>query len=125
MPTPRSTVLLIDADTEILKLMELVFAEENIDVITSRDPARGLALLARRTVHCVLLDVHFAHAPECLGFLAALRARPETSAIPVLVTSALTGPEVVAQVLGLGARKFIPKPFYPEEILREVRSACA
>jgi len=122
---PCPTVLLIDGDPDILKLMEYVFSDEDMDLLTCRTPEQGLAVLTGRTVNCVLLDVHFARTPECLGFLRALRSLPATSGVPVLVTSTMTGPEVVSQVLGLGARKFIPKPFYPGEILREVRSACA
>jgi DNA-binding response OmpR family regulator len=117
--------LLIDADPDVLRLMTSVFAEDETELVTCQTPQQGLALLMSREVKCVLLDVSFAHTPECLGFLGALRSLPDTTATPVIVTSAMTGPEVIRQVLGLGARKFIPKPFLPSEILREVRSLCA
>jgi DNA-binding response OmpR family regulator len=116
--------LLIDADPDVLRLMAYVFVREEAELVTCQTPEQGLALLMSRHVNCVLLDVDFAHTPQCLGFLGPLRSRPATAAIPVLVTSAMSSPEVVREVLGLGARKFIPKPFLPAEILREVRSVC-
>lgn len=118
---PRPTVLLIDEDPDILKLMEYAFADENLDLICCRTPEDGLEHLAAREVQCILLDIHFARTPECLGFLGALRRLHGEGAPPTLVTSALTVPEVARQVLDLGARKFIPKPFYPREILDEIR----
>ncbi|MBI5014914.1 MAG: response regulator [Deltaproteobacteria bacterium] len=119
----RPTVLLIDFDPDILKLMEYVFEGEDLELITCRTPEEGLRILSARRVGCLLLDVHFAHTPECFGLLDALRALPDGPNLPVLVTSAMQEVEISRRVLALGARKFIPKPFYPGEILDEIREA--
>ena len=121
-PSCRPRVLLVDDDPDILKLMEYSFADEEFDLVTCRSPEEGLRQVIDRGVDCVLLDIHYAHAPECFGFLTAMRSLSGQAGVPVLVTSAMTGPEVVRQALGLGARKFIPKPFFPGEILQEIRS---
>ncbi|GAB4266883.1 MAG: hypothetical protein Kow0092_19970 [Deferrisomatales bacterium] len=122
--TTRPAVLLIDDDPDILKLMELVFEDAGMNLVTCRSPEEGLRILAEREISCVVIDIHFAHTPGCLGFLTAKRSLEGKREIPVLATSAMTGQEVVRQVLDLGARKFIPKPFYPREILREIRAVC-
>lgn len=124
-PHARPTVLLIDGDPDILQLMAFAFAGEGLDLVLCQSPEDGLVRLTAQPVDCVLLDVHFARTPEALGFLSALRHLRGSAAPPVLVTSAMTGAEVVRQVLELGARKFIPKPFYPREILREIRALVA
>lgn len=116
------TVLLIDDDPDILKLMEYVFEDEDVQLLTCRTPEEGLRVLSGRPVGCLLLDIHFAHTPECFGLLDALRALPGGPELPVLVTSAMHEEEIARRVLALGARKFIPKPFYPGEILQEVRA---
>lgn len=118
----RPTVLLIDDDPDILKLMEYSFADEGFDLVTCRSPEEGLRQVIDRRVDCVLLDIHYAHTPECFGFLNAMRTLSGQAEVPVIATSAMTGPEVVRRVLGLGARKFIPKPFYPGQVLQEIRS---
>lgn len=122
VPAARPTVLLIDEDPDILKLLQCAFADENLDLICCRTPEDGLAHLAVSEVRCILLDIHFARTLECLGFLGAVGRLYGRAAPPTLVTSATTGHEIVRQVLDLGARKFIPKPFYPREILEEIRT---
>lgn len=122
-PSSRPIVLLIDDDPDILHLMAYSFADEGFDLITCRTPEEGLRAAVEKGVDCVLLDIHYAHTPECLGFLSAIRSLPGQHRIPVFATSAMTGQEVVRQVLALGARKFIPKPFYPGQVLQEIRSA--
>jgi CheY-like chemotaxis protein len=117
----RPTVLLIDDDPDILKLMEYVLEGEDLRLLTCRTPEEGLRILEGQPVGCLLLDIHFAHTPECFGLLDALRALPGGPALPVLVTSAMQEAEVAGRVLALGARKFIPKPFYPGQILQEIR----
>lgn len=125
MAAARPTLLLIDRDPDILSLMELVFRRQDYRLLTTPSPEEGLRLLGERRVDCVLIDIHFAHTPECFGFLCALARLGENGRIPVLATSAMTSQELVEHVLDLGVRKFIPKPFYPGEILDEVRSATA
>lgn len=117
------TLLLIDDDPDILKLMEYVFADEELELLTCRTPDEGLRILAHHKVDCLLLDVPFSRTPECFGLLYALRTLPGGGRIPVLVTSAMQEADVAGRVLALGARKFIPKPFYPGEVLAEVRAA--
>jgi len=121
----RPSVLLIDEDPDILELMAFAFADEDLDLVLCKNPEEGLHKLTAQHFDCVLLDVHFAHTPESLGFLDALRHLPGTTPPPVLVTSAMTGADVARQVIDLGARKFIPKPFYPTEVLREIRALVA
>ncbi len=119
----RPTLLLIDDDPDILNLLRFTFAEEPLDLVTCRTPEEGLAVLAERAVHCVLLDVSVARTPECYGLLAALRKNPVQ--VPVVATSAMTSHVMVRHVLDLGARTFLPKPYYPRDLVREVRAAVA
>lgn len=121
----RPTVLLVDDGPDLLELLECALTQEGFALITCRSPEAGLRRLAGGDVQCVLLNVPFGRTPECLGFLSALRALQGAAAPPILVTSAAAAPEVADQVLDLGASKFIPKPSYPREIVREVRALVA
>ncbi len=117
------TVLLIDSDPDVLKLMEYAFKNEGLAVIPCREVDRALVHVRSGEVDCVVMDFHHARTPECVRFLKELRAVSRNGGPPVLVTSATLPTETARQVLELGARKFIPKPFYPSEVLREVRAA--
>lgn len=123
--TPRPTVLFIDDDRDILKLMDYVFSDEPMELITRRTPEEGLRVLTQRSVDCVFLDIHFARAPEGFGFMAAMRSLGDTPAIPCLVTSAMDAREVEGRAIALGARKFIPKPFFPAEVVDEIRTVLS
>ena len=121
----RPTVLFIDDDSDILKLMDYVFSHEPMELITRRSPEEGLRVISQRPVDCVFLDIHFARAPEGFGFMAALRSVSGDQPIPCLVTSAMDAREVETRAMALGARKFIPKPFFPAEVIDEIRTAVA
>ncbi len=117
------TVLLIDSDPDILKLMEYAFETEGIEIIPCTEATEALRHVADGKVDCAVVDLHHARTPECLGFLNAVRSLPMGRDLPVLVTSTTLHAETLEQALALGARKVIPKPFYPSEVLREVRAA--
>ena len=119
----RPAVLFIDGDSDILKLMGYVFSDEPMELIARRTPEEGLQVLAQRPVDCVFLDIHFAHAPEGFGFMVALRNVCGATPVPCLVTSAMDVREVKSRAMALGARKFIPKPFFPGEVVKEIRAA--
>ena len=55
----------------------------------------------------------------------ALRSLAGDRYIPCLVTSAMDAREVENRAISLGARKFIPKPFFPAEVVDEIRTAIA
>ncbi len=121
----RPTVLLIDTDPDILNLLDYVFRSEGFGTICCTDPGEAVRHVLQGGVDCAVVDLHHAHTPESLGFLSAVRSSPLAKGIPVLVTSATLHAETVKQALKLGARRFIPKPFYPSEILSEVRAAVS
>ncbi|GAB4249551.1 MULTISPECIES: response regulator [Deferrisoma] len=121
----RPTVLLIDTDRDILNLLDYAFRSEGFDTVICTEPEDAVGHVARGEVDCAVVDLHHARTPECLGFLNAVRELPRGRSLPVLVTSAGYHAETVRQALRLGARKFIPKPFYPSELLSEVRAAVA
>ena len=123
--THHPTVLFIDDDRDILKLMNYVFSEEPVELITRRTPEEGLRVLAQRPIDCVFLDIHFTLAPEGFGFITALHNLADDRRIPCLVTSAMDAREVEHRAMALGARKFIPKPFSPTEVMDEIRTALA
>ncbi len=123
--TRTPTVLLIDDDPDILKLMAYVFEDAGLTLVSLRDPEAGFQHLARHPVDCVVLDISVRRVPECLAFLSAAAALPPWRQAPVVATSALVTADVREQVLRSGARRFLPKPFFPGQLLDEIRAAVA
>ncbi len=71
---------------------------------------------------CILLDIMM---PDLDGYdiCAALKADPQTAAIPVLLVSATTDPRVLDQAKRVGAATVLRKPIRMDELRRVVAHA--
>jgi PAS domain S-box-containing protein len=90
-------------------------------VLLATDGSTALRLAREHRPDLVVSDVMM---PGLDGFqlLAALRAEPETSTIPVILLSARAGPEAVGGGLAAGADDYLVKPFSSYDLLARVRS---
>ena len=68
----RATVLVVDDEPAIIELMRDFLEVEGFGVVTARDGAEALEILARTTVDCLLLDVMM---PGQSGFDLCRQAR--------------------------------------------------
>lgn len=114
------TILVIEDDPRMQKVLRRMFVEENYSVLIAGDGQSGLELFRTHHPIAVLLDLilpHISGRELCQQFKAL---HPET---PVLVLSAIT--EVVDKVLllELGADDYVTKPFSPRELMARVQAA--
>ncbi len=110
------TILAIDDDPNILKVIQASLATSGREVTTTADPERAVSLAGRLRPDAIVLDIMM---PKLSGFevLDALRANLRTKSIPVLILSALDDPEDRIRGLRLGADDYLPKPIDPQELL--------
>lgn len=117
---PR-TVLVIDDEPDLLKLVEYNLGKDGWLVLTARDGEAGLATARQQAPQVVLLDVMM---PGLDGWevLKRLRADAKTASIPVLMLTA-KGQEA-DRVLGLelGADDYIVKPFSVRELAARIKA---
>jgi len=113
-----ASVLLIDDDTELSKLLEEYLQSEQLNLESAHDGPGGLekALSNRHSV--VVLDVML---PGMSG-LDVLKQLRQKSSVPVLMLTA-RGSEL-DRILGLelGADDYLPKPFNPRELVARLRA---
>ena len=110
-------VLVCDDDPQVLQFVCLVLETSGYDVVSTGNGER-VPDLASEGVDAVVLDVMM--PVSGLEILSRLRARPETSNVPVLLLSGLaTGTD---RVRGLreGADDYLVKPFEPDELVLRV-----
>jgi DNA-binding response OmpR family regulator len=102
-------VLVIEDDRFLRQSCEASLRERGFDVVTANDGEEGLRL-ARTAPHAdlVLLDLLI---PKLSGLdvLRALKARPETAAIPVVMLSNSSCADDKEQALQLGAAGYYVK----------------
>jgi two-component system OmpR family response regulator len=116
----RKRILYIEDETDLQWLVKhMLESADGFEVMVCGSGAEGLRRVAEFAPDLILLDVMM---PEMDGFcvLRALRARPESAAVPVVFLTART--QQGDEYLALGADGLIAKPFEPSRLLEQVRA---
>jgi two-component system KDP operon response regulator KdpE len=115
---PRSTILIVDDEPELVELLQDWLQEEGFDVHSATDSAEGLRLFFQLHPVLTITDLRM---PGMDGFQLISRIR-EMSDSHVLVVTALEGEEYMIRGLGLGADDFLVKPVSKLTLLAKVRA---
>ena len=101
--------------------MATILGEAGIEAVAAEDGATALRMLEERSVSLVLLDMSM---PGMTGLdvLQAVRGRPHTRTVPVIVVTAFDRGEVRIGALEAGATDFLTKPVDPNELVARVRA---
>jgi two-component system, OmpR family, response regulator len=118
MPDLSSTILLVDDEDAVLRLLAYPLEREGFRVLQARDGAEALERFATEHVDLVVLDVML---PKLDGLEVCKRLRAE-SAVPIIMLTARD--DELDKVLGLelGADDYITKPFSIREFRSRVRA---
>jgi len=115
------TVLVIDDEPELVKLLDYNLTRAGYLVLTARDGAGGLAAAHKHSPDVIILDVMM---PGVDGWEVCkkLRQEPSTAGIPLLMLTAKA--EEADRVLGLelGADDYLTKPFGVRELVARVKA---
>jgi DNA-binding response OmpR family regulator len=114
-----ATVLVVDDDPVILKLLEVNFQMDGFDVVCARDGEEALAVARSRQPDVIVTDVMMPKVSG-LDLLAAIREDPATKGIPVLLLSARAQATDVREGLEAGADDYVTKPFEPLDLAERV-----
>lgn len=118
--TARERVLVVDDEEDILLLCRVNLEFEGYEVVTASSGVDGLTMAREAPPSLILLDVMM---PKMDGWhvLEALKADPDTAAVPVIILTARV--QGVDQMRGWagGADDYILKPFSPPALLETIR----
>ena len=118
MPTKKTTILVVDDDVQLLKIVSHNLQAEGYQVLAVRDGAQALQAIEREAPALVLLDVML---PGMDGFQVLQRVR-EVSAVPIIMITARGRGQDKVKGLDLGADDYLTKPFRVDELLARVRA---
>ncbi|MGH9066085.1 MAG: response regulator transcription factor [Acidimicrobiales bacterium] len=121
---PEATVLVVDDDPVIQKLLQVNFEMEGYTVLIAGDGLSGLDQARRARPDVVVLDVMMP-GMNGLQVVAALKADPETAAMPVMLLSAKAQEPDRRAGTDSGADDYVTKPFDPLELLERVGGLVA
>jgi len=112
------SILLVDDDSELCRLMSEYFATKGYRVEIAPDGRMGLRLALQGSYELIILDVTI----PTLDGLDVLRQLRQRSDVPVIMLTARTSERDRIAGLESGADDYLPKPFDPGELLARVRA---
>jgi len=116
-----SKILIVDDEEDIAELVAYNLAREGFATVKAHDGDTALRKVRLEKPDLVILDLMLP-GMSGLDICKALRANPQTAALPVIMLTAKS--DEFDKVLGLeiGADDYITKPFSVKELVARVRS---
>jgi CheY-like chemotaxis protein len=117
-------VLVIDDDPDVRWLLRLSLERFGHEVLLAEDGLRGVAMAQRQRPDAIVLDLMMP-VMDGYGVLDALAKDRRTAHVPVMVLTAKAIPEESQKVADAGARRFLTKPFDPDDLAVELEDLLA
>ncbi len=108
------TVLIVDDDPQILRLVEKMLQHRNVNVLMAPRPTEALRVCEQKPIDVLISDMKM---PEMDGIKLAdrvLRMYPEASVL--LISGAFAEAPPAARRI-----RFLPKPFFPSDLIRHLQ----
>lgn len=115
-----SKILIVDDDRSLLELLAFALSREGFDVVKIADGSQAIDAWRRETPDLVVLD---ANIPQIDGFDICRSARSDFNLHhPVIMLTARTREEDIAQGFAVGADDYVTKPFSPRLLLARINA---
>ena len=119
-----TSVLIVDDDPVVRRMLQLTFESEGFDVITAADGIEALSAVRADRPAVMVLDIMM---PKLDGMkvMRELKADDALRAIPVILLSAKATSLDIELGLRAGAADYVTKPCDPIELVDRVRNLVA
>ncbi|QGJ72401.1 Acetoacetate metabolism regulatory protein AtoC [Planctomycetales bacterium 10988] len=115
-----ATVLVIDDDRSILRMIQAAFEQDPLLVLTAQSADDGLKLLKQQRVDVVLLDVML---PQTNGLEVCRQINAHDPKLPVIFITAGGNSDTAIEAMKLGAHDYLLKPLNLDEVHQQVQQA--
>jgi len=114
-----SRVLVVEDDVDVASLLTHVLASVGHDVEVAHDGGAGLALAYEKHPDMVILD-WMMPIKTGIEVCSTLRSDPEFSSTRIMMLTARSSPQDVAQAQAAGVDDYVVKPFTPRQLRERV-----
>ncbi|HEY9555153.1 MAG TPA: response regulator [Acidimicrobiales bacterium] len=115
------TVLVVEDDPVILRLLEVNFELEGFNVLAAHDGAEGIELARAEHPDVIISDIMM---PKVSGLelVQAVKGDPDLAATPIILLSAKAQSADLKSGLDAGADDYVTKPFEPLDLVDRVNA---
>ena len=119
--TGPSKVLIVDDNAQNLELLQAYLEELNCETVAACDGPEALDIVAKSPPDLILLDIMM---PRMSGFEVCRRLKddPKTSAIPIIMVTALNEFGDIERGVESGTDDFVSKPVNKLELVVRVKT---
>lgn len=119
MHEKKNTILVVDDEPQMHKMLGILLETENLKVLESSSGKQAIRMCVSTKPDLILLDLGL---PDMDGkeVITAIR---EWSQVPIIVLSARALDEEITAALNIGANDYVIKPFNVEVLLARIRAA--
>jgi sigma-B regulation protein RsbU (phosphoserine phosphatase) len=117
----RKSILVIDDDITIRKLISHHLIRNNFNVLTAENADEGYRCLHQNNINLVLCDVRMGEI-DGFTFCKKVRENNRYRSVPFVFVTSKNTLEDKTRALDVGADDFITKPFEVEELILKVKS---
>lgn len=119
MNEKKNTILVVDDEPQIHKMLDILLSIENFKIIESTSGKQAMRMCLSTKPNLVLLDLGL---PDMDGkdVITAIR---EWSQVPIIVLSVRSSDEEITSALNMGANDYVPKPFNVGVLLARINAA--
>ncbi|HUI80029.1 MAG TPA: response regulator [Bryobacteraceae bacterium] len=116
MDPDARTVLIVDDDPQILKLVAKMLRPQVYKILVAPRPSQALEICGRETVHLLISDIAMPEMDGTKLMAKVLQLQPEASVL--LISGHVRQEPPPAKS---GRVKFLKKPFFPSDLLEALR----
>jgi signal transduction histidine kinase/ActR/RegA family two-component response regulator len=120
LPGGAETILLVEDEEVLLDLIKNLLERKGYTVLPAKDGMDAVAVFRshKEDIDLVITDLGL---PKLGGWQAFLKMREEKPDVPSIIASGHIESDLRSEMLKAGAKDFVQKPYYFNEILRKVR----
>lgn len=114
-------ILTVDDSKTIRMIVKKAFKPYNCELFEGENGVEGLAIAAKELPDLIVLDITM---PVMTGIemLGKLKAESDLKDIPVIMLTAESGKENVMQIVKMGVKDYIVKPFKGEQLIERAKN---
>ncbi|WP_134726606.1 response regulator [Paracoccus luteus] len=113
-------ILAVDDSRTMRDMVRLTLASVGMNVTVAEDGVHGLELLEGSLPDAIISDINMPRL-DGFGFIRAVRGIDRLRAVPILVLTTESAPELRARARDAGATGWIVKPFDPRKLVHTVQ----